>query len=54
MVSPDAEPAYKLVYIWKDPAGNAKVIEIQDMEFGLSPADDADGEADSNAADSQG
>ena len=54
VVSPDAEPAYKLVYIWKDPAGNAKVIEIQDMEFGLSPADDADGEADSNAADSQG
>ena len=42
VVAPDAEPAYKLVYIWKDPSGNAKVLEIQDMEFGLSPADDAD------------
>ena len=43
----DEPPVYQIVYIWQDPAGNVQVIETKDLEFGLSPQEDADfGEAD--------
>ena len=30
------QPGYQIVYIWQDPAGNARLLEAQEIEFGLS------------------
>ena len=32
---PDEAPSYQLVYIYEDLQGNANVLEVQDIEFGL-------------------
>ena len=41
VVAPDAEPGYYLMYIYEDLQGNAQVLEIKEIEFGLDPAEDA-------------
>lgn len=36
VVYPDAKPYYALVYIYKDLSGNVEVIDIQNLEIGIS------------------
>ena len=31
----DEQPTYQIVYIWQDPEGNAHVLNVKDIEFGL-------------------
>ena len=38
VVYPGAQPAYFLMYVYEDLQGNAQILEIKDMEFGLSDA----------------
>ncbi|MBR2526987.1 MAG: hypothetical protein IKE58_00720 [Blautia sp.] len=37
IVYPEANPEYYFVYIYKDLKGNAEILEIKNIEFGLSP-----------------
>lgn len=40
-VVPNAVPHYAVVYVYSAPDGSASILEIADMELGLSPAEDA-------------
>ena len=31
----DEQPTYQIVYIWQDPEGNAHVLDVKDIAFGL-------------------
>ena len=37
VVSPDAVPGYVLMYVYADLQGEAEVLEIKDLEIGVSP-----------------
>ena len=39
VVDSDEQPSYQIVYIWQNPAGDVQVLEVQDIEFGLSGPD---------------
>ena len=32
----DEMPTYQLAYIWQDPQGDVQVLEVKDIEIGLS------------------
>lgn len=40
VVTPNARPSYKLVYVYADLSGGAQILDIQDLVFGISESDD--------------
>ena len=54
---PELERSYEFVYIYEDPQGNAKILEVKDIEFGLSPLpeeENAEGKSDDKEKNSIG